>query len=491
MTTKTTPTDLKHPTEDHRIGTASHLGTLAPPERPVVRKKKRGLIWVFFFAIILAVGGYAVWRASQPGLVVTPNAGGRGGGGRGRGGFGPTPVIVADAVRKSVPVYLNGLGNVAAFYTVTVKSRVDGQLMSINYKEGDFVQKDQVLAEIDPRPYQVQRELAEGTLARDTALLQNARVDLERYTTLVAQDAVPKQQLDTQRALVAQYEGNIKQDTANVDNAKLNLTYAKVTAPISGRIGLRLMDPGNIVHASDASGMLVITQLDPISVLFTIPEDNLPQVLRKLRAGAQLKVEAFNRDNSEKLATGTLLTVDNVIDQSTGTSKLKGVFDNKDGSLFPNQFVNVRLLVDTMQNQIVIPTVAVQNGQQGTFVYVIEQGEGDNATVHLRPVQVLSSDQSGAVIKSGLKEGEKVAVDGADRVTDGGPVRVRRPGEAEAEAAADAAALAGRGRGGRGRGSKTGRGGPNGAPGGAPGGDYKGGGFKGGPEGGGRRGGAQ
>ncbi len=453
MTTHTSPNDLHNPGT-----TASASGASAH------KPKKRGLIWVFFLLIVLAVGGYAVWRVGQPGLVATPAGGGGRGPGGGRGGFGPTPVIVETAVKKNVPVYLSGLGNVAAFYTVVVKSRVDGQLMSVNFREGDLVKEGQLLAEIDPRPYEVQRDLAEGTLARDTALLTNARRDMERYTSLLAQDAIPRQQLDTQTSLVAQYEGNIKQDTANVNSAKLNLIYSKVTAPIGGRIGLRLVDPGNIVRAADANGMLVITQLDPISVLFTIPEDSLQQVLKKLRVGAKLPVEAFNRDNSLKLGTGQLVTMDNTIDQSTGTSKMKAVFDNKDGSLFPNQFVNVRLMVDTLANQIVIPTVAVQNGQQGTFVYVVEQAEGGAATVHLRPVQVLSSDQSGAVIKSGLKEGDRVAVDGSDRVTDGGAVRVRRPGEAEAEAAADAAALGrGRGRGGRG-GSKTGRGGTPGAP---------------------------
>ena len=444
MTTNTTTSDLHSARENIAV---------APGHPPSRKPKKRGLIWVVFLIIVLAVGGYAVWRAGQPGLVTTP-AGGRGGGGRGRGGFGPTPVIVADAVKKSVPVYLSGLGNVAAFYTVTVKSRVDGQLMAVHFKEGDLVQQGQLLAEIDPRPYEVQRDLAEGTLARDTALLGNSHRDLERYTTLLAQDAIPRQQLDTQTSLVAQYEGNIKQDTANVNSAKLNLIYAKVTAPITGRIGLRLVDPGNIVRAADANGMLVITQLDPISVLFTIPEDSLPQVLKKIRAGMKLKVEAFNRDNSVKLATGRLETIDNTIDQSTGTSKMKAVFDNKDGALFPNQFVNVRMEVETLPNQIVVPTVAIQNGQQGTFVYVVQE-TGGVATVHLRPVQVLSSDQSGAVIKSGLEEGDRVAVDGSDRVQDGGQVRVRLPGEAEAEAAADAAALSGRGRG-RGRGTKKG-----------------------------------
>ena len=450
MTTNTTTSDLHSARENIAV---------APGHPPSRKPKKRGLIWVVFLIVVLAVGGYAVWRAGQPGLVTTP-AGGRGGGGRGRGGFGPTPVIVADAVRKNVPVYLSGLGNVAAFYTVTVKSRVDGQLMAVHFKEGDLVQQGQLLAEIDPRPYEVQRDLAEGTLARDTALLANSHRDLERYTTLLAQDAIPRQQMDTQTSLVAQYEGNIKQDTANVNSAKLNLIYAKVTAPITGRIGLRLVDPGNIVRAADASGMLVITQLDPISVLFTIPEDSLPQVLRKIRAGVKLKVEAFNRDNSVKLATGHLETIDNTIDQSTGTSKMKAVFDNKDGALFPNQFVNVRMEVEILSNQLVVPTVAIQNGQQGTFVYVVRETEGGGATVHLRPVQVLSSDQSGAVIKSGLAEGDRVAVDGSDRVQDGGQVRVRLPGEAEAEAAADAAAMSGRG---RGRGTKKGgTGGPAG-----------------------------
>lgn len=359
-----------------------------------------------------------------------------------------------------VPVYLDGLGNVTAFYTVTVKSRVDGQLMNVNFQEGDFVKEGQVLIEIDPRPYQVMLEQAEGTLAHDQALLENAKLDMQRYTTLVAQDAIPTQQLDTQKALVAQYEGNIKQDVANINNAKLQLVYAKITAPITGRIGLRLVDPGNIVHASDANGMLVITQLQPISVLFTIPEDELPAVMQKLRAGVKLTVDAYNRDNSKKLASGTLLTMDNQIDNTTGTNKLKAVFDNKDFELFPNQFVNIKLLVETLQNQTVVPTVAVQNGQQGTFVYVID----DNSVAHLRTVQVASADQSGADIKGGLKVGEEVAVDGADRLSDGSKVRVRDAGEMERQAASDAAAMAARGRGGRGKrgGGGQGQGGPQG-----------------------------
>ncbi|HYA18389.1 MAG TPA: MdtA/MuxA family multidrug efflux RND transporter periplasmic adaptor subunit [Bryobacteraceae bacterium] len=465
MTTNTPSTDLHTSAPQH--GHPAPAG-LTPTGKP----RKRGLIWGLSFAVILAVGAYAVWRAGQPGFMAQSNQGGRGGpgggGGRGRGGLGPTPVQVAPAVRKAVPVYLNGLGNVAAYYTVTVKSRVDGELMSVNFKEGDMVQKGDVLAQIDPRPYQAQLDLYEGNLARDTALLQNARVDLDRYTTLLKQDAVPRQQLDTQVALVAQYEGTIKTDRANIDSARLNLTYSKIVAPISGRLGLRLVDPGNIVHAADTGGMLVITQLQPIAVLFTIPEDTLPQVLQKLREGAKLQAEAFSRDNSKKLATGILETVDNQIDPTTGTSKLKAIFQNGDNTLFPNQFVNIRLLVETLSNQVVIPTVAVQNGQQGTFVYVIDpsQDGGQTAQVHLRPVQVLQSDQSGAVIRAGVEEGEQVAVDGADRLQDGVVARIRTQEEMAREAAADAAAMA-RGRG-RGRGGKKG----------GEGGDFKKGDFK-------------
>jgi multidrug efflux system membrane fusion protein len=462
MTTNTPPTDLHSLAEKHAHPGSGHPGSGHPVDlAPSGKPKKRGLIWAVSFVIIVAIGGYSVWRASQPGFIAVSGPGGGrggpgGGGGRGRGGLGPTPVQVAKAVRKAVPVYLNGLGNVAPYYNVVIKSRVDGQLMRVNFNEGDMVKEGQVLAEIDPRPYQAQLDLYEGNIARDTALLQNSKVDLDRYTTLLKQDAVPKQQLDTQVALVAQYEGTIKTDEANIESARLNLTYSKITAPISGRVGLRLVDPGNIVHAADTNGMLVITQVEPIAVLFTIPEDTLPQVLEKLRAGAKLQVEAFNRDNSKKLATGVLATVDNTIDQTTGTSKLKAIFENKDGALFPSQFVNIRLLVDTMSNQVVVPTVAVQNGQQGTFVYVIDpSGEGNQtAQVHLRQVQVLSSDQTGAVIKSGVAEGEQVAVDGADRLQDGVVARIRTEDEMAREAAADAASVA-RGRG-RGRGGKKG-----------------------------------
>jgi multidrug efflux system membrane fusion protein len=346
------------------------------------------------------------------------------------------PVVVADAARAAVPVYLNGLGNVTAFYTVTIKSRVDGQIVSVDFKEGDFVNQGQVLVEIDPRPFQVQLESALAAQAHDLALLENAKVDLERYRQLVATDAAPKQQLDTQTALIAQDEATVKQDAATIDNARLQLTYAKITAPISGVLGLRLADPGNIVHASDNTGMVVITQLQPISVLFTIPEDSLPMVTRKIRAGAKLRVDAFNRDHSRLLASGTLQTIDNQIDNTTGTSKLKAVFDNADFALFPQQFVNIRLLVDTLNDQFVVPNVAVQNGQQGNFVYVVDQ----RSHVHLKPVKVGITTDSSSQILDGVTDGDQVVVDGTDRLVEDAQVRVRDPEEVKNLASADAPA---------------------------------------------------
>jgi len=425
----------------------------APPSSR--KPKKRGLIWVVFLLIVAGVAGYAVWRASHPVPVVGGAGGGRRGGGAG-GQLGPVPVVVSKVARSSIPVYLNGLGNVTAFYTVSVKSRVDGQIMKLDFNEGDLVHQGQLLIEIDPRPYQVQLELAEGTLARDQAMLNNAKLDLQRYQTLLAQDAIPKQQLDTQTALVAQYEGNIKQDNANIDSAKLNLTYAKVTAPITGVVGLRQVDPGNIVHASDANGMIVITQLQPISVLFTIPEDNLPQVTKKLRAGAKLPVDAYNRDNSKKIASGTLVTLDNQIDNTTGTSKLKAVFNNADNALFPQQFVNIRLLVDTLGNQQTVPNVAIQNGQQGTFVYAVDQ----DSRVHLKPVQVGITTETSSQILGGLSDADRVVVDGTDRLIEGARVRVRKTGELENPPGFDPTAGGGGGNGKRG-GGKGKKGGGN------------------------------
>jgi len=456
MTTKTNPSELTTLPEGDRMNSPGQPGTAPPNSR---KPKKRGLIWVVLLLIVAGIAGYAVWRAGHPVAPVRGQGGGgggRGGGGGGRGQLGPVPVVLSKVGRSSIPVYLNGLGNVTAYYTVTVKSRVDGQIMKVDFNEGDLVKQGQLLVEIDPRPYQVQLELAQGTLARDQALLNNAKLDLERYKTLLATDAIPKQQLDTQTSLVAQYEGTIKQDMGNIDNAKLQLIYAQVTAPITGVAGLRLVDPGNIVHASDANGMVVLTQLQPISVLFTIPEDSLPQVVQKLRAGAHLPTDAYNRDNSKKIASGRLITLDNQIDSTTGTSKLKAVFDNKDNALFPQQFVNIRLLVDTLGNQLVVPNVAIQNGQQGTFVYVVD----NDSKVHLKPVQVGITTETTSQILGGLTDMDRVVVDGTDRLIEGAVVRVRKAGELANPAGFDP--TAGAGGGGRGKGGRGGKRGGNG-----------------------------
>ena len=408
------------------------------------RSRRRGAIWLVLFVVIIGVAGYAVWRASRPASAATrtgaDGGAGRGGGG-GRGGAGDlVPVVVTNASRSTIPVYLNGLGTVTAYYTVTVKSRVDGQLMKVDFREGDRVEQGQVLAEIDPRPFHVQLQLAQAALARDQALLVNARLDVERYNHLFERQLIPSQQVDTQAALVEQYQATIKQDEANIENANLQLVYSQVTAPIGGIAGLRLVDPGNIVHAADATGMVVLTQLQPISVLFTIPEDSLPEIRRKLREGNRLRVEAYSRDDSRKLASGALATVDNEIDSSTGTSKLKAVFDNGDNALFPQQFVNIHLLVDSLKNQLAVPNVAVQNGQSGTFVYVVD----DQSHVHLRPVRVGITTATTADILGGISDGDRVVVDGTDRLVEGATVRVR---SREPDGPAPDGVTSGRGRG--------------------------------------------
>ncbi len=421
-----------------------------PAGLPPQKKKHTGWIWL---VVALALGTLA-WYMYISAPAPTATSGKKGGKG-GKGALGDVPVAVAKAHRGNLPVYLDGLGSVTAFYTVSVRTRVDGQLMNVPVNEGDLVKEGQVIAQIDPRPFEVQLEQAEGQMARDQALLANAKVDMARYQTLLGQDAIPKQQLDTQVALVAQYEGNIKTDQANINNAKLQLTYAKVTAPITGRIGLRQVDPGNIVQAASATPLLIITQLQPISVLFTIPEDNLPQVLKKLRAGAKLPVDAFNRDKSEKLDSGHLLTVDNTIDPTTGTSKLKAIFDNSKNALFPNQFVNIRLLVDNLINQVIIPEVAVQQGSQGSFVYIVQP----NSTVKVQPVQVGVTEGNDAQIVSGVNVGDEVITDGTDKLQNGSKVRVREPGGATVGAPGK--------RGGKKKGNAPGNA-PSNAPGNAP-----------------------
>jgi len=334
------------------------------------------------------------------------------------GGARTVPVVAVSARAGDMGVYLTGLGTVTPVNTVTVRSRVDGQLVGVNYKEGQTVRKGDVLAQIDPRPFQVQLLQAEGQRARDEATLQNARVDLERYRVLLAQDSIPRQQLDTQSATVAQLDATLKTDQAQIESAKLNLTYSRITAPISGRVGLRLVDIGNIVHAADPNGLVVITQLEPITVVFTIAADQLPPVMTRLRMGSHLPVEAWDRDLKTRLASGTLEAVDNQIDETTGTVRLKAVFTNEDSALFPNQFVNARLLVDTLRQTVIVPTAAVQRSQQGSYVWVVKP----DSTAEMRDVSVQHTEGDESAIQKGVAAGEAVVTDGVDNLQPGAKV---------------------------------------------------------------------
>jgi membrane fusion protein, multidrug efflux system len=333
------------------------------------------------------------------------------------------PVSVATAEQRNMPYYLSGLGNVTAYYTVSVKSRVDGELTEVKFKEGQFVNKGDLLAVIDPRPYQVQLEQAQAQLFKDQASLSDAKLNLQRYRDLLHNSgAMSQQQVDTQASLVDQLDGQVRTDQAMIDNVKLQLIYCHITSPVSGRIGLRLVDPGNIVHAADTNAMFVITQLQPIAVIFTLPEDDLPQVASHMKSGA-LTVEAYNRDNQNKLATGTLETIDNQIDTTTGTGRLKAVFENKDNQLWPNQFVNCRLLLETRKDSTVIPAAAIQRGPQGTYVFIAKP---DN-TATIEPVKVSFTQDNLSVIASGVVPNDVVVVDGQDKLQDGSKIELRQP----------------------------------------------------------------
>jgi multidrug efflux system membrane fusion protein len=333
------------------------------------------------------------------------------------------PIQVASTVSGNVDIVIDSLGTVTARNAVTVRSQVDGQLLRVDFREGQMVKAGDRLAEIDPRPFQAQLDQASGQLARDEALLTNAQLDVGRYKSLLSKDSIASQQVDAQEALVRQYQGVTQTDRAQVANAQLQLGYSMIVAPISGRLGLRLVDQGNIVHANDAGGLVVVTETQPITAVFAIPSDRLPAVLAQLHAGKTLAVEALDRESAGTLATGRVLTVDNQIDVTTGTVKVKAEFANSDGSLFPNQFVNVKLRVETRRGVTLLPNAAVQRGTQGTFVYVVKP----DRTVDLRPVTLGPSSGDSIAVQQGLTVGAEVVVDGADKLRQGARVEVQGP----------------------------------------------------------------
>ncbi len=404
-----------------------------PPAAPASRPARRWILPAAIVAIVALAGIGAWWlwgNSDTPSKSASADGkgakGGKGGAGKGRGGDTSrlSPVTAVAARVGDINIVQTGLGTAIATRTATVRPRVDGLLLSVNFSEGQLVGAGDRIAQIDPVPLQVALSQAQGQLARDAAQLNNARLDLERYRKLLAQDSIASQQVDQQEAQVRTLEGTVKMEEAQVDNAKLQLSYTNITAPISGRLGLRQVDAGNMVHGSDANGIAVITQVDPITVTFTIPQDTLPRVLARLSAGDKPAVEAWDRDQKNLLAKGTLITTDNQIDVATGTVKLKAEFANKNNALFPNQFVNVRMTVDVRRGVVLVPSAAIQRGSQGTVVYVVKE----DSAVTLRPVQPGPAEGNLTAIETGLAAGERVITDGVDRIREGSKVEVTEPG---------------------------------------------------------------
>jgi multidrug efflux system membrane fusion protein len=478
MPEKLTETPM-HAPQSFREG-ATHREVNLHPDDPGPATKRSGKGWIILLLVVAAsVGGVFVWRsmhktqtaaAAQTGAAPGGAARRAGGGG---GGGGPVPVVVATAARQDLPVYLDGLGTVTAFNTVTMKSRVDGQLVQVNFKEGQDVEQGQLLAVIDPRPFEVALSQSQANLAKDQSQLADATLNLTRFEQLAKEGVIAQQQDDTQHALVGQLQGSISADQAQIDNAKLQLAYSRIVAPISGRVGLRLVDQGNIVHASDANGLLVITQIEPIAVLFTLPEDSLPVVAKGMKERS-LPVKALSRDAGTELASGTLETMDNQIDQTTGTIRLKAVFPNKDHALWPNQFVNARLMVDVKKDATIIPAAAVQSGAQGTFVYAVKSDK----TVDVRPVSVGITQGTIVSIDKGLVAGDQVVTEGQERLRAGAQVDARATGNTP-----DAQAAPGGGRRAQGGGQSAA---PSATGSASPGGQQQGG-QRGGGQGGGKR----
>ena len=410
--------------QTHDPGRPEHpvTGRKAPAEEPaeeqpaLTRPVRRSRRWRWLAAgVALAAAALAAWYWF--GLRSDEQAKARS---KADAASRPLPVVAAPARKGSIDVYLDALGTVTPLNNVVVHSRVDGQLMSVAFREGQNVKAGELLAQIDPRPFEVMLTQANGQMARDQAQLKNAQVDLERYQTLLAQDSISRQQVDTQAALVRQFQGAVESDKGAIDNARLQITYARVTAPISGRIGLRQVDPGNIVHASDSNGLVTITQVQPVTVIYPVPEDNVPRLVKRMQSTQSVAVEAFDRGGKTRLATGKLLTIDNQIDTTTGTVKVKAEFPNTDNALFPNQFVNVRMVIETHDDATLVPTPAIQRGAPGTFVFMVKEDK----TVAVTPVQVGAVSGETTEVTKGLTPGNLVVVDGADKLRDGSSVEL-------------------------------------------------------------------